>query len=54
MAIQALESALDNYGNLLIFLVKAIIVLHSNLTGKIGNSGTKDVEIMFPLKYEMP
>ena len=44
-----------NKAALLLMLLMILIVLHLNLnkkiTGQTGNDGTKDVQIMVPLKY---
>ena len=48
------EPALDDNGNIIDFLTNynsASFKFKQKITGKTGNGGTKDVEIMVPLKY---
>ena len=49
------EAALDNDGNIIDFAAdsnnNASFKFKQKITGQTGNSGTKDVEIMVPLKY---
>ena len=49
------EPALDNNGNITDFPDdnnnSALFKLKQKITGQTGNGGTKDIEIMVPLKY---
>ena len=49
------EPALDNNKNTIIFLAdnnnSASFQFKQQITGQTGNGGTKDAEVMLPLKY---
>ena len=49
------EPALDNNKNTIIFLAdnnnSASFQFKQQITGQTGNGGTKDVEVMVPVKY---